>query len=401
MRKYLLLYSKRILKILPFVIVVTAILFGSLAVAFRVVREMDENSDMNVKFRVGIVGTAGDMYLSMGLAAFQSMDSTRYSIEIEPMSEERAQQEMRTRSIAAYVVFPDGFMDAAMQGDIKPLKYVSTAGGVDMIALIKDEVTHMVEQILWESQRGTYGVGEALWDNGLGKLSGEHVNDLAIEYVSLVLTRGGLYSAKELGLGGGLTLNSYLLSSLTVLFLLLLCMPYAPLMIRADRSMEQLLASRKIGPVKQTVVEFSVYFISLLLLTLGAILLIQTTHVLDGLGLGADALLKILPVVLCVAAWSYLCYEISRNMVGGVLLQFFSAVAMAFVGGCMYPAYFFPESLQKLGSILPAGAARLQIAACLTGAGTTQTTRLLLGYSVVFLSLSAAARLYAVRSDRR
>ena len=86
MRKYLLLYSKRLLKILPFVIVVTSILFGSLAVAFRVVKEMDENDAMNVKFRIGVVGTAGDRYLSLGLAAFQSMDSTRYSIELVSMN---------------------------------------------------------------------------------------------------------------------------------------------------------------------------------------------------------------------------------------------------------------------------------------------------------------------------
>lgn len=401
MRKYLLLYSKRLLKILPFVIVVTSILFGSLAVAFRVVKEMDENDAMNVKFRIGVVGTAGDRYLSMGLAAFQSMDSTRYSIELVSMNEEEARREMRTRNIAAYVVFPDGFMEAALYGEIMPVQYVSTAGSVDMIALIKDEITIMVEQILYESQRGTYGVDEALCDNNLGNLSGKHLDGVSMEYVALALKRGKLYSARELGIGNGLDINGYLLSSLTVLFLLLLCMGYAPLMIRADRSMEQLLASRRIGPVKQSAAEFFLYFISLLTLALAAVLLIHASNVLKGYNLGPGAVLKLLPVVLCVAAWSYLCYEISRNIVGGVLLLFLSAVVMAFVGGCMYPAYFFPESLQTIGSILPAGAARLQIAGCLTGADTTQSSCMLMGYSVLFLALAVAARIYAVRSDRR
>lgn len=401
MRKYLLLYSKRLLKILPFVIVVTSILFGSLAVAFRVVKEMDENDAMNVKFRIGVVGTAGDRYLSLGLAAFQSMDSTRYSIELVSMNEEEAKRQMRTRNIAAYVVFPDGFMEAALRGEIMPVQYVSTAGGVDMIALIKDEITIMVEQILYESQRGTNGVGEALWDNDLVKLSGKHMDGIAMEYVELALKRGKLYSARELGIGNGLDMNGYLLSSLTVLFLLLLCMGYAPLMIHADRSMEQLLASRRIGPVKQSAAEFFLYFSSLLTLALAAVLLIHASDVLKGYNLGPGAVLKLLPVVLCVAAWSYLCYEISRNIVGGVLLLFLSAVVMAFVGGCMYPAYFFPESLQTIGSILPAGAARLQIAGCLTGADTTQSSYLLMGYSALFLALAVAARIYAVRSDRR
>ena len=74
---------------------------------------------------------------------------------------------------------------------------------------------------------------------------------------------------------------------------------------------------------------------------------------------------------------------------------------MAFVCGCMYPAYFFPETLQIVGQYLPAGAARVLMANCLTGGYTAGWAWLLLGYSAVFLLLTAAVRLYAVRSDRR
>lgn len=401
MRKYLLLHGKRILKILPFVLVVTAILFGSLAAAFRMVRQLDASMNTNVKFSIGVVGTAGDKYLSMGLAAFQSMDSMKLSVELKPMTEQNAQNAMRTRTIAAYIVFPEGFLDAAMRGEIMPIRYVSTAGNVDIVALVKDEVTQMVEQILWESQRGSFGVSDALWDNGLGNGSGKHVDALAIEYVTQVLSRSQLYTAEELGIGLGMDITGHLICSLSVLFLLLLCMPYAPLMIRSDRTMEKLLASRKIGPVRQVFAEFLLYFLSLLALTAVAALLIKAAGMFNAYLLDGSAFLKILPVVLCIAAWSFLCYEISRNMVSGVLLQFLSAVIMAFVGGCMYPAYFFPEKLQKIGAILPAGAARLQVAGILIGSGATQNAGLLLGYAVVFLTLSVAARLWAVRSDGR
>lgn len=401
MKKYLLLHSKRIFRILPFVLVVTAVLFGSLAVAFQVIRRMDEDSSLNVKFKIGIVGTADDKYLSMGLAAFQSMDSTQYSIDLVQMTEKQAQQQMLTRDLAAYVVFPEGFMNAALHGEIMPIKYVSTTGSVDMIALMKDEITQMIEDILYESQRGTYGVGDVLWSNGMSSEAGDHINDLAIEYVEMILVRGKLYTASELGISDGLGMKGFLLSSFSVLFLLLLCMPYAPLMIRSDRTMERLLASRKIDALKQISAEFGIFFLSLFAMFAGAVALISTTGVLYAYILDVWAVLKLLTVVLCIAAWSFFCYEISRNMVGGVLLQFFSAVAMAFVCGCMYPSYFFPETLQKIGNVLPAGAARLQIAGCLSGADTTQSTFMLLGYSAGFLLISAAVRVYAIRGDRR
>lgn len=401
MKKYLLLHCKRILRILPFVVVVTAILFGSLSAVFTMMQQMDEESGANMKFQIGVVGTADDLYLEMGLAAFQSMDSTRYSVELLPMAEEAAQQAMQRRIISAYVVFPDGFMDAALRGEMMPLKYVSTVGAVGIVTLIKDEITQVVEAMVFESQKGAYAVGEAMWANGLGYQAGDRINEMALEYVDMILARGKLYSVRELGMGNDLTMNSYLLSSISVLFLLLICMPYAPMMIREDRSMERILASRNVGILKQLTTEFGVYFASLAVLAAGGILLMLPTGVLREYAVTASVVWKVLPVLLMVASWSFLCYEISRNLIGGVLLQFFSAACMAFVSGCMYPAYFFPEALQVVGSYLPTGAARLQFAGCLTGADTTAGTWLLLGYSAAFLLLIAAVRHHAVRGDRR
>ncbi len=401
MRKYLLLHSKRIWKILPFVIVVTAILFGSLSAAFTVAQKLDEDSGANMKFKIGVVGTAGDTYLEMGLAAFQSMDTTRFSVELLPMTLEEAQQAMQRRRVTAYVLFPEGFMEAAMRGEMMPLQYVSTAGAVGIVTMVKDEITQMIESIIYEAQRGAYGVGNAMWGNGFGEDAGDKINEMVIEYVELILARGKLYSTRELGMGNGLDMSGYLLTGLCVLFLLLICMPYAPMMIREDRSMERILASRGIGVGKQIAAEFAVYFASLTVLVAGAAALLLSTGLLSRYSITLSAAFQVLPVLLVVASMSSLCYEVSRNLIGGVLLQFFSMLFMAFVCGCMYPAYFFPETLQIVGQYLPAGAARVLLANCITGGDTAGWAWLLLGYSAVFLLLTAAVRLYAVRSDRR
>ena len=99
-----------------------------------------------------------------------------------------------------------------------------------------------------------------------------------------------------------------------------------------------------------------------------------------------DSVLRVLPVILLVAAWSYFLYSISWNYVTGILLHFFLSIATCFVGGCMYPAYFFPDAIRMAGEILPAGLARMQVASCLTGQGDAVMP--LLCYSGGFVLLS-------------
>lgn len=401
MKKYGLLTAKRLLRMLPFVLCVAAILFGALATVFTTVKQMDADNKLNVKFKLGMVGTADDLYLEMGLAALNSMDSSRFSFDMLAMSEEEAKEALQRRDIAAYIVFPDGFMDSALSGNIPPLKFVCTTGAVDIVTLIKDEVTKVVEDILLYAQKGTYGVGDALYGNGQGSLAGKHVGYLAIEYVEFILDRGKIYVAEELGVSDGLDLQGYLISGLSVLFLLLVCMPFAPMMIRSERTMEQLLSSRQIGFGKQLLVEFFLYFLSIFLIVGTVVALLLPSGILSPYDLGLFSVFQALPVVLLISAWSFLLFEISRDMISGVLLQFFSAVCLSFISGCLYPTYFFPDAIQRFSNYLPTGAARVQLARCLTGEDATQSTWLLLLYTAGFLGLTLIVRYRGIHSDRR
>lgn len=401
MKKYFKIYAKRIAHLLPFVLCVTAVLFGSLTAVFLTLQELDANSEARMKIKIGVVGTANNQYLDMGIAAFQTMDTTRFSMELLTMTEEEAEAAMNRRDISAYVVFPQGFIDAFLSGKIMPIRYVSTSASPGMVTLAKDEITIVLERIILQSQKGAYGLWDAMDANGLRDHIGNNMDKLAIEYVELVLDRGKFYTATEVGIAGGLDMQGYLLSGLSVVFMLLICMPYTPMLIRTDRTMERLLASRQVGVCKQIAVEFSVFFLSLSVLMAGAFAVLFFTGLLDTYSLTSTAILKALPALLALASWSFLGYEISRNYISGVFLQFFSALCMAFISGCLYPAYFFPEPVQIFGGYLPAGAARIQLANCLTGGDVRLTTGILLGYSGVFLVFAASLRYGAVRGDGR
>ena len=105
----------------------------------------------------------------------------------------------------------------------------------------------------------------------------------------------------------------------------------------------------------------------------------------------------VLPVLLLIAAFSFMLYSISRDLIGGVMLMFFVSVITCFISGCLYPVYFFPVQVQQLAQWLPTGIARMQLASCITGNAPVWTLPALLVYSGLFIALGAWARVRHIR----
>lgn len=396
MGNYFLLQCKRIARFLPGALLAMLVLLGGLLTVFSVMVRQDTQAPENQKFQVGLVGTAGDTMVQMGLAALKNFDSTQLSMEIVEMTEPEARSALEKGTIGAYIVIPDNFVDEAMSGRILPLKFVSTTGAASVVSVFKEEVTQVISLLLLESQRGVYGMQGAMKAQDIGG-RGKKMDALALTYVEYVLTRDRTYSLQELGISDDLGLEDYLLCGLLVLFLMLACLPFAPLMIRRDLSLERMLASRGCSALGQVLCELVCYCLGLLAMVLAVAGL---ASVFTGDGLKQLELLPALPVVLMVCTFSFLLYALSSDLIGGVLMQFFVTLALCFVSGCMYPVYFFPVGVQKMAGWLPTGAARSQLAACLTGEISTRTLLLLLGYTAVFALAAAAVRLHRVKEAR-
>lgn len=395
MKKYFIIQLKRLLMILPPVLIVAGILFGCLWVVYDASIALNEEAGQQTKYKVGIVGTEGVSYLQMGLTAVESFDSTRFTVEFEQMSEPEAERAMIHGDIAAYVVIPDGFMDAALYGDIMPLKYVSTAGSVGLVSMLKDELTQIIEVMLIESQKGTYGAGNAASANGVS--GSKAIAEISIKYVDLVLSRSKMYAATELGIFDGLGIGGYLLSGLGIVLFMLICLTFAPVMIRKDPSLARMLSARRKTAFAQVLCDFAVYMLGLLAIAMIVLLMIvfrPDAHV------SLRMILLCLPALFALGAMSFLMYEAVTDLVSGVLLQFFITLALCFVSGCLYPIAFFPDSVQKLSSVLPTGLARMQMADCILGRTSVQTTAALLGFGCLFLALAVLIRKIRVAGVR-
>lgn len=387
MGKYFVLQLKRLLRFLLPVLLVAAVLFGCLGGVYQGILALDAENNQQTKFQVGLVGTAGNTYIELGLAMLGSFDSTRFSVEFVQMDEPEAKKAMEQRKLSAYMVIPDGFIDAAQHGNFLPVRFVSTVGATGLVSILKDEMTKIVETILVETQKGTYGAGNAAEAGGA---DGDSViYNISIKYVEFVLARSKLYRVQERGIFDGLGLGGYLVSGLGVVLLLLICLSFAPVMIRRDHALSRMLCARRNPAEIQFLLDFAVYMIGLLAIG-GVVLVLLTLY--PGGGVSLLAVVKGLPVLLALGAMSMLLYELVSDLVSGVLMQFFVSLVLCFVSGCMYPIAFFPETIQKLSAFLPTGLARMQLADCLRGGYSPYTTFMLLAFAVLFLGIGMLIR---------
>jgi len=124
-----------------------------------------------------------------------------------------------------------------------------------------------------------------------------------------VLTRDHTYSRQELGISDALGFADYLLCGLFVLFLMLACLPFAPLMIRRDMALERMLAARGRSALGQILCDLFAYC--------GGLTVMVAAIAALGKALAGDAmdveLLPGIPVILMVCSFSFLLYPVLRS----------------------------------------------------------------------------------------
>lgn len=397
MKKYCLLQLKRAARFLPWGLCVALVLFGCMSLVFTAMMTADGGEE-DAKIQVAMVGTANDTYLQWGLAAMK-FDSTAMSIKLVTMEEPEAMAALERGDIAAYIVFPESFVNDALMGDVGQLRLVSTAGSTGLISILKEEITALVDKILVSCENGSYGAGDAMADNGYGHTYYDHVNGLALEYVELLFDRSRMYRVEGL-IQDSAPFDRYMLGGLSVLMLFLCCLPFAPLYIRDEQTLCRVLRSRRVGPVKQTLAEFAAYVAALLMLLAFIAPVLRFSGLLPEETGGLSLFVCALPTLLMAAALTYCLYILSDHLIGGVLLTFFAVIVLGFAGGCMYPIQVFPAAMQRLAAVLPSGIARRSLTACFMGESPSGILALL-GFSAACLAIAMAVRSYKMGKVRR
>ncbi|MGM9601822.1 MAG: ABC transporter permease [Faecousia sp.] len=363
---YFRLQWKRLRRLIPGAAALMLVLALALLLLLR--GFVSANQQQNTtKFHIAICGDLDDSLLQLGFSAFQTLDDSRFAMEITQMSLADAKTALQNSEISAYVVFPEGFTDDARQGIIRPLEFVTTPDTQGMVLLFKIELTDMVGDILLSAQRSVFGTAQFMRENGYTDKAAAHMNNLSIEYGKLAFLRGYLTETENLGIGGAENLITYLACGLSVVFLCLCCLSFAPAMIMEKTGVSRMLSARGFSGRKQGFLDFAAEAAGLAALIAAVAALPMVFVLWKGIALPISLLWGIPAVVVTVAALSFFFYSLSGDFIGGVLLQFLGLVSLSFVCGCMYPGFFFPTAVQKLGDWLPMGLCRRWLMGCLEG----------------------------------
>ncbi len=395
--RYFLLQFKRNAAALPFVLVISLLLFGAIATLFVGMAASNQNSEEQSKFSIAIVGDTSDSYLGIGVKTIETLDSSRFTIDFVEMTEPDAKNALENSEISAYVVIPEGFIDAMVSGEVMQLTYVTGPGKVDLTTMFKEELAGFISDILLHSQKGIYGLGDAMYSEGL-KNRGDAMDKASLEYFDKILRRSDIYKVEVLGIADQLSFEQYFFCGFTVFFLLLWGISCCYVFAKRDVSLSRVLYTHGYGGCKQVVGEYLSYFlimfISIALIVLCCAAAVPFIGAVEGIGVGRVLrfALELVPVIIMISALQYMLYELVRTLVGSVLIQFVCAMTLGYAGGCLYPVSFFPKGMQSLAEFLPSGIARGYLADCLTESFSVKNALGLVVCTFVFLAISVVVR---------
>ncbi len=401
MGKYFVLKLKSLLKVFPYIFLAVILLFACLFLVFGAVLKAAEGEG-KVRFQLALVCEDNDPYFLAGLDIVQAYDSTRFSIETVQMDEAQAQKELEQGTLDAYVVIPNGYIQAAMDGKLGTLKYVSTTGAADLTTLFKDEVTGVVSDLIVTCEKAMFGVEQIAADYDFEDRAAFYTKEISLKYVDYILDRTDMYYVDELGIHDSLGSDGYMFAGITVLVFSVMLIPAGVCFIKQDMTIPLLLKSKNVGAAMQVAVEYLAFIIVLLI----PIALISMFVVLMGPAMpdslyrllkvfSLENLVWVIVVLLNLGAFGYLLFQCANELVGGILLYFFVAIALCFISGCIYSVYFFPEVLRNVSLYTPQGISRSILSGCIVGNVNKCEIMVLSAYTVVLLGGS-----YAMRSLR-
>ncbi len=405
---YFCVQMKRGRKVLPRHLLVNLLVCVCMGVLAFLFLERGILSEGRQKYRIGIVGNVTDTYLGFGISALQSLDDSRYVIDLVEMSGKEAEQAFHRGELNGIAYVPDGLVAAVESGaNDKPITYVVSEGQKGIASIVMQEIVDVASDLVTRSQSAIFAMQEILVAHDRRDILLKATEDLNLYLIELVLSRSGLCEVEELGMADGLSVITYYLGSILLLFLLLCGINNCLLFTRRARELPGFLAAKGIGCLGQTMGEYLAYVFLLgicLLEVLGLLALAmgngafsvpewhyQETEALWRFGM------SMLPVAAMFGAMQFLLYELVEGVVGSMLLQFVCGISMGYLSGFFYPQGFFPDTIQHIGRLLPTGVALGYTHSSLLGEFSWAATGGVVLYGAAFLALAVAARSYRIR----
>lgn len=406
-RRYFYAQLKRVIRTLPRQLIVNLSVCLCVCVLAVVFIQDGFLSQDGQKYRIGLVGDMSDSYLGFGVSAIQSLDDSRFMIELVAMTDKEARDAFGRGELYAIVQVPEGLMDSIESGaNDCPIPYIASEGQKGIGAIVMGEIVDVASTLVTCSQSAIFGMQTIMLEEDMREEFWDATNMLNLLLIELVINRSGLCDVEVLGIANGLSAEGYYFCSILLFLLLLSGINNSSLFTHKNTHAPRFMKSRGVGAAGQIIGEYLAY-LCLMLLCIAVIFILlffgmerELFTIPEWEGLGAyplkGFLTALLPVAAMFAALQFLLYELVTGVVSGILLQFICGIGMGYLSGFFYPAAFFPESMRRIGSLLPTGAALRYVDENVAGQTSASGLYVLL-YLALFLILSILIRRDRIR----
>lgn len=409
---YTQLRLKSVLKIFPSMCVMTLLLCLALggmlylqSASSLQIAEGDEDATVSI----GIAGIDDEGTFSAAFPMLLKLDSSNSEVTFTLYDTKKdAVRAIRRKEILAAIVIPDGVLSTLLAGGLDQMTLIVPASSAGLEALLMQELGKTVSVILGSMNSASNTLADYYIQSGTTDwdvISGAQT-DLLLTAMQDMLHRKHMFKVKYTQSEKQLSVESFYLISMVMLLILLIGVMCAGSFIRSDYALPKLLSLRRLGPVRQMIAEYIslvalLTFLCAVFLPLIGYALSRMPITFSAFGLTPETFrhgffmfsLKTFPVILLAAAIDLFLYELSKTLITGVLLQFLTMIALAYMSGIFYTVSTMPGFLKKLQPLLPTGRALLYLQYTAKGkGGTGQHLAFLLLWVLVFLCLACLVR---------
>lgn len=387
---YLRLELKRALKSIPYFLagaIVLVLLAGTVAFSAS---KMLYGEQALAKIQVGVVLPQDDKLAAKAISMVTSLDSVGSLCEFTYVEEEEGRELLKKGELLALMVLPQGLIQGIIDGTNVPVD-VLLPEHAGLESSVFKELTDAGSSILGTAQAAIYGTDEFLRLHLMEEEIPQAERELNAIYMKYALSRSAYFRTEQTSAAGDVSTVVFYGISASVLVLLLLGIPAAPIVRPYSAVMEQKLTLIGIGRMKRTAVRTLALAAPLILVSAAPFFWCLWKGWMNG---GVGSFFVWIFLCLAAAGWILFLYELCGSITAGILALFFTTAFMVFLSGGIVPSVFLPDAAAGLGRFMPTTFLMDGVRWMLQGGEPAPAVRLVLMEGVVFLLSSAVRRDY-------
>ena len=409
---YTRLRIKAVMKVYPSMCVMTLLLCLSLGGMLYMQSSFTEDltaGDEDARISIGIVGIATSGYLDTALSMLKNFDSSSEEVKFVPCEDRRSAVEMiRSGKVYGAIIIPEGLVSTLLAGEKGQMTLLLPASDSGIVVLLIKELSDAVSSIISSMNSGSEVLAQYYRSSSITDpdIIANAQTDLLLTSLQNMLHRNRMFRVKYVKESGQLSIESFYLISMVFLLILLLGIMCAASYVRSSHALGRLLRVHHLGSPLQVLAEYIslvtlLTAVCVLFIPLIAVALSRMPIPFSAFGVSGSRLIRgfikysphFLPVILLACSIDILLYEISPNLITGVLMQFLVMITLAYASGVFYTVQTMPKTLKNISAALPTGQALrfLQLSARHDSACTNHLIRAA-AWTVVFVAVTMLIR---------